>query len=170
MPDIIVQDRHSFQHRLFTWRLDIIQIQIKPADVLGQSQALAEYQIIEQIAKRHFAVFSGKGRWDDTCGRKQILRVNDGRESLKKLSELHKTILLLIVYETGLGILKGSFNIRNLIILKQAEITNSTVFNLSVLTISLSQIDKGCIFPSFVVWNHLNEHTGLLSYTTLPPI
>ena len=89
--------------------------------------------------------------------------MNDGRENDKKLFELHEPILLLIVYETGLGILKGSFDIRNLIILKQAEITNSTVFNLSVLTISLSQIDKGCIFPSFVVWNHLNEHTGLLS-------
>ena len=92
--------------------------------------------------------------------------MNDGSENLKKLSELHEPILLLIVYETGFRVLKGSFDIRDLIILKQAEITNGTVFNLSILTISLSQIDKGCIFPSFVVWNYFNEHKGLLSYTT----
>jgi hypothetical protein len=70
MPDIIVQDRHSFQHRLFAWRINIIQIRIKPADVLGQRHALTEYQIIEQITKRHFTVFSGKRRWDDTRIRK----------------------------------------------------------------------------------------------------
>jgi hypothetical protein len=96
--------------------------------------------------------------------------VNDGRKDFKKLSELHEPILLLIVYETWFRILKGSFDIRNLIILKQAEIADSTVFNLSILTISLSQIDKGRIFSSFVVGNYFNEHIRLLSYTTLPPI
>ena len=77
--------------------------------------------------------------------------MNDGRKCFKKLSELHETILLLIVYETRFRILKGGFDIRNLVILKQAKITYGTVLNLSIFTISLSQIDKGCIFPSFVV-------------------